>query len=355
MAINSYNNSSNGAALGNILKIVGTLGDLGIIKTPQAKQAEAQTQLAQQDAANKQTTFDQGQDQVTKFQDPTSKESALARQDKTIFLQSASKLSKDPEYQNAIKSLIDQTNGVKDEAGAYVVPPASAYQVKASDESPLAKLINAQVVAKMQGESSYAKALLDRDTKIAAKDKEKALTGDQYKAALFGQRMNQAEGIFGQLQEKGYDPTSLTADAQRSGYFPERFKSDEFKSLQQAQRNFLNAVLRRESGASISPSEQDSGNAQYFPQGGDSPEQLEQKRQNRLLAINGMRAEAGKAYDQVGFGGATAQQSRDYKEASGLGLNSANAAEGKPQKPMAHLSDEQVVKLYNAKFGKGKK
>ncbi len=63
----------------------------------------------------------------------------------------------------------------------------------------------------------------------------------------------------------------------------------------QAQRDFINAVLRQESGASIAPSEFDNGVRQYFPQPGDKPSVLEQKRRNRETAIQGFKNIAGNA------------------------------------------------------------
>lgn len=75
-------------------------------------------------------------------------------------------------------------------------------------------------------------------------------------------------------------------------------RSPEFQKFDQARRNFINAVLRRESGAVISDAEFENGNKQYFPMPGDSPQVIAQKRQNRLDAIEGMRigSGAGAAY-----------------------------------------------------------
>ena len=66
-----------------------------------------------------------------------------------------------------------------------------------------------------------------------------------------------------------------------------------YQKLDQAKRDFVNAVLRRESGAAINKDEFDNANVQYFPQPGDSPQVIEQKRQNRTNAIASMKASAG--------------------------------------------------------------
>lgn len=65
------------------------------------------------------------------------------------------------------------------------------------------------------------------------------------------------------------------------------------QKYEQAQRDFVNAVLRKESGAVISDEEFDNAKKQYFPQPGDSAAVLEQKRQNRARAIQGISAGAG--------------------------------------------------------------
>lgn len=72
--------------------------------------------------------------------------------------------------------------------------------------------------------------------------------------------------------------------------------SKEFQKFDQAQRNFINATLRRESGAVISDAEFENARKQYFPQLGDSKEVLAQKQANRAEAIRGIAGAAGPAY-----------------------------------------------------------
>ena len=69
--------------------------------------------------------------------------------------------------------------------------------------------------------------------------------------------------------------------------------SPEFKLYNQARSNFVNAVLRRESGAVIADSEFENANLQYFPQPGDTQQVIDQKRNNRELAISLIEAGAG--------------------------------------------------------------
>jgi hypothetical protein len=102
--------------------------------------------------------------------------------------------------------------------------------------------------------------------------------------------------------------------------------SKDRQKVLQAQRDFTNAILRRESGAVISASEFDNAQRQYFPMPGDGPEVIEQKRQNRMLAIEGMMQGAGRGYkppaDYVGTKG-PAQPGTQTAEKKRLKFNPA--------------------------------
>jgi len=65
-----------------------------------------------------------------------------------------------------------------------------------------------------------------------------------------------------------------------------------YQNLQQAQTNFVNAVLRRESGAAISSSEFDNAAKQYFPQPGDDATTIAQKAANRQTVIKNLYQQA---------------------------------------------------------------
>lgn len=74
-------------------------------------------------------------------------------------------------------------------------------------------------------------------------------------------------------------------------------QSENFQRFDQGKRDFINAVLRRESGAAIAPSEFESANKQYFPEPGDGPKVLEQKRTARQQALSNMVSSSGGAYE----------------------------------------------------------
>lgn len=125
-------------------------------------------------------------------------------------------------------------------------------------------------------------------------------TSEQGKAAGFTDRMLQSEGILSGVGSQGGVQDQGTSALQSGlsaipgvGNF---LIGKDRQKYEQAKRNFINAQLRRESGAAIAPSEFDSANRQYFPMPGDSTEVIEQKAANRRAAIEAMGREGGPSY-----------------------------------------------------------
>lgn len=186
-----------------------------------------------------------------------------------------------------------------------------------------------------------------------SENKEKTFTEGQSNAGLFAKRMEQAESdmnnILSKTNDKGelvYDPTSTAAAIQRGkihipllGDFgtPEIAKSGEHKQFEQAKRNFINATLRRESGAAIGKDEYENATQQYFPVVGDTPEVLDQKKQNRLLAIEGIKMASGGAYDKLSGMGSVALKSPSKQKHSVSSLK--------------EMSDDQIDALYKKSVG----
>lgn len=126
-------------------------------------------------------------------------------------------------------------------------------------------------------------------------------TDTQRVTALYADRAREAENILsgeGGVEGQG---TSLGEKALSSipgvGNY---LVSDDFQKYDQARRNFVNAVLRKESGAVISPEEFGNAEKQYFPQPGDTAQVLAQKRANRETAIEGLHRAAGTAMNPQG-------------------------------------------------------
>jgi hypothetical protein len=159
-------------------------------------------------------------------------------------------------------------------------------------------LFETQQKAEIEKEERKAEA----DAEKSEKERQQKLIDDQRKRQ---QRIEDA--LFLDLKKKEQDPKEARFNARKQAshelltkfesaknpYYlntrkffkdqklPYLFKSDEYKQIEQAQRDFVNAVLREESGAAISESEFENAIKQYFPQPGDTAEVVKQKQINR--------------------------------------------------------------------------
>lgn len=122
---------------------------------------------------------------------------------------------------------------------------------------------------------------------------DKPPTADQERNAGFAVRMQDAHNSI-TLLTKQFMKLGLLGQAAQQ-YSPTFLKSKEGQMMEQAERDFVNAILRRESGAAISPTEFSSAKKQYFPQPGDSKEVILQKERNRLNALRGVSNASGTA------------------------------------------------------------
>jgi hypothetical protein len=148
-----------------------------------------------------------------------------------------------------------------------------------------------------------ATAVTGPDGKPLTRDK--AMTEFQGKSAAFGDRAAEADRIISSLDGQ-YSPAAINSKASvesvplvggMMGAATNRFAlSDKDQQAEQAQRDFINAILRQESGAAIGASEFDNARKQYFPQPGDSDAVKVQKARNRKLAVDGLQRNAGSNY-----------------------------------------------------------
>jgi len=136
-----------------------------------------------------------------------------------------------------------------------------------------------------------AKGMLEMRREMQAN---KPLTESQGRAAMFGTRAAQSHKILQRLEDT-INLEALNVARKVPLGIGNYFLDSASQRVDQAQRDFVNAVLRQESGAVIAESEFQNAKKQYFPQPGDSKEVIEQKRQNRMLAIKGFKRQAGKA------------------------------------------------------------
>lgn len=125
----------------------------------------------------------------------------------------------------------------------------------------------------------------------------------QYKANLFVQRLSNANSILSKNTQsiRDYSPFTYQAlsAAENTTVGNATIVPSVIQSQRQAERDFLNAVLRRESGAVISPTEFAEGSKQYFPRPGDGDDVKAQKELNRQTVITALQSEAGPAFQSA--------------------------------------------------------
>ena len=143
----------------------------------------------------------------------------------------------------------------------------------------------------------------------------KPLTETQSNAVAFGARALEANRIATDLEKKGVTNigktrTIIGATLGATPFVGDKLEqtaisafnplpeflggpSGEQQQTAQARRNFISAVLRKESGAAISIKEFADEEKKYFPEIGDLPEQIKQKQEARKLAIEALKAQAG--------------------------------------------------------------
>ena len=119
--------------------------------------------------------------------------------------------------------------------------------------------------------------------------------------ATFSQRMLYNEGIVREVLEGGYELNiqDVTADNFGGAWLGTTLQTPQGQRFYSSSRNFIAAVLRKESGAAISDGEYINGLKQYFPQLGDTPQVMEDKQALREAAIAGMVRESGDAFKSI--------------------------------------------------------
>lgn len=175
------------------------------------------------------------------------------------------------------------------------------------------------------------------------------MTEQQSRDALFGARMQESGKIISSLEKDGVSPSYMSklpfigeglVNAVPSVLGGSSVKQQQYT---QAKRDFINALLRKESGAVIGDNEFASADKQYFTQIGDSKEVVDQKAKNRQLAqtmiANASGAEGKKQIEKAVSGGNQLEQLPSYKGSS------MSLSDVKQSAKQAGVSTEEMISV----------
>lgn len=117
----------------------------------------------------------------------------------------------------------------------------------------------------------------------------KPMTEGQSKDTTFAVR---AEGALPLIDKYGDALTSLPESAAGSlpGGVGNYLRSPEYQQAQQAGKEWLQAILRKDTGAAITKEETEEYGSVYLPRPGDSPDVLAQKKASRTRALEALKA-----------------------------------------------------------------
>ncbi len=180
----------------------------------------------------------------------------------------------------------------------------------------------------------------------------KPATSYQSQAGGYYMRLADAEKAFSALEGHISKMGSLG-----QAYYdtaPYAMQSSNNKVLQNAQRQFTEARLRKESGAVIPPNEYENDKKMYFPRFGDGPSQLAQKKQARETLMRTFKVQAGPRVmaDMTGEEAAAEQANAVSPQPAGsAGPTGSPAGVSRPRRAVNKQTGE-VAELVNGKWQK---
>jgi hypothetical protein len=226
--------------------------------------------------------------------------------DGTVIRTDAHAGTAQPVYQGGLKpqfGIIGEADGVKqygwiDPSKRTTTPVAGieprSDTVTGPDGKPIA-------IPEGVDRKEFIKKVTDINAKAATGEKNEV----QAKSEKFGNKMELAEKNIKDIEDEGTGFWNRVAEG--SGYVPGsapvgRFlQTEKYQKYRQARDNFITALLRDESGAAIGTDEFNRYEKELFPQPGDSKGVIDQKREARRIAIEGMKKAAGPGYKSPTF------------------------------------------------------
>jgi hypothetical protein len=119
----------------------------------------------------------------------------------------------------------------------------------------------------------------------------------EWKAAGYTRDMENAMSTIERMEKKGFYRTDTRSRLEST--LPNELVRAARIEQDQAERNFVNAVARPQTGAAIKPDEMEDYKKMFFPRPGDSAQDIENKRALRQQRYESTKAEAGNALDMI--------------------------------------------------------
>ena len=116
----------------------------------------------------------------------------------------------------------------------------------------------------------------------------KPMTEAQSKNIGFYKRSSDALALFDPVADSLVDSFGAAAELDPTG-LARYFQSDEYQQAQVLGKDFLAPILRKDTGAAVTPSEWVFYKAIYIPEVGDNPTKLAEKKAARARAVEAMR------------------------------------------------------------------
>jgi len=218
-------------------------------------------------------------------------------------------------------------------ASAAAAPVAAAPAMPALPPPPKQEMGEAPVNYKRRLSEYYQRidqmkidAVKDADKTAREAGNPQAKNEGQGLATGFGMRMKESNAILNAMEDRGITNTGVTRSVVSGilgaipaigGPLEEKTSAAmnvlpswaggpnaEQQQVEQARRNFITAILRKESGAVISPQEFYAEEKKYFPQLGDEAPVIQQKRAAREIAIRAMDVQSGNKMPNAALPGA---------------------------------------------------
>lgn len=116
------------------------------------------------------------------------------------------------------------------------------------------------------------------------------LTEQQSKDTVYAVRAEGALPVIDALGSELMNPIARSVEGDPTGLARGALQSANFQKAQQAGKEFLQAILRKDTGAAITPQETSEYGSVYLPLPGDQQAVLDQKREARQRALEALKA-----------------------------------------------------------------